>query len=56
MKVQIYQDEMYPVNYICETEWQSIPFVEIPDELYERYKKTQEEFENIQDELDEFVA
>ena len=56
MKVYIYKDEAYPVyGIVTDKEWYvAEDLVEIPDSLYERYKKIEEEYGKVQAELEKY--
>ena len=56
MKVYIYKDAAYPVyGIVTDKEWYvAEDLVEIPDSLYERYKKIEEEYGKVQAELEKY--
>jgi len=57
MKVYVWRDEVYPVYGIDEDSrgfWNIKEKVEIPDELYKRYKKIMLEYGEVQDELEKY--
>jgi len=53
MKAYVYKDEAYPV-YGVVTGVLGVKEVEIPDELYERYKRVSKEYDEVQAELEKY--
>jgi len=58
MKVLAWKEEVYPVYCIdAHAKWLiEREGVEIPDELYERYRKAVEEYNEVQTELGEYFC
>jgi len=54
MKVYVYKDEAYPIYGIdIDKRWHK-KSVEIPDELYKRYRKVELEYGKVQGELEKY--
>jgi len=57
MKVYVWKDEAHPVYGVDEDSrgfWDIKEKVEIPDELYERYKRAGKEYGEVQEELSKY--
>jgi len=54
MRVYVWKDEAYPVYGIDEDSGWRTTTVEIPDELYERYKRVKKEYGEVQKELSKY--